>query len=116
MAKQKESILDSMKKLLGIVPEYTVFDDQILLYINTAFSALHQLGIGPEEGFEIVDNTTTWDVLIKEPRFNLIKAYIGMRVKVMFDPPASSYALDALNKQIAEFEWRIIAENEEGDA
>ena len=116
MAKQNESILDSIKKQLGIVPEYTVFDDQILLYINTTFSTLHQLGIGPDTGYEIVDNTSTWDDIVIDPRFNLIKAYVGMKVKVMFDPPASSFALDALNKQIAEFEWRIMAENEAGDA
>lgn len=111
----KESILTSMKKLLGIVPEYDVFDDQILLYVNSAFSTLHQLGIGPEEGFEIVDDSTTWDDLITEPRFNFIKAYIGMKVHVMFDPPSSSFALDALSKQIQEYEWRIIAEKENGD-
>lgn len=116
MAKQNESILDSIKKQLGIVPEYTVFDDQILLYINTTFSTLHQLGIGPDTGYEIVDNTSTWDDIVIDPRFNLIKTYVGMKVKVMFDPPASSFALDALNKQIAEFEWRIITENEAGDA
>ena len=73
MAKQNESILDSIKKQLGIVPEYTVFDDQILLYINTTFSTLHQLGIGPDTGYEIVDNTSTWDDIVIDPRFNLIK-------------------------------------------
>lgn len=110
-----ESILSSVKKLLGIVPEYTVFDDQILLYINAAFSTLHQLGIGSEEGYEIVDDKSTWDDLVTEPRFNSIKPYIGMKVKVMFDPPSSSFVLEALNKQIAEFEWRIIEEKEAGD-
>ena len=67
MAKQNESILDSIKKQLGIVPEYTVFDDQILLYINTTFSTLHQLGIGPDTGYEIVDNTSTWDDIVIDP-------------------------------------------------
>lgn len=111
-----ESILSSMKKLLGIVPEYEAFDDQIILYINSAFSTLHQLGIGPEEGFEIVDKDTTWDEVVTEPRFNMIKAYIGMKVHVMFDPPTSSFALQALQDQIKEFEYRIVAENEFGDA
>lgn len=108
----EQSILQSMKKLLGIVPEYTAFDDQILLDINAAFSTLHQLGIGPEEGFEIVDGTTTWDSVVTEPRFNSIKSYVGMKVKLMFDPPTSSFALDALKNQIAEYEWRITSEKE----
>lgn len=112
MAKQNESILDSIKKQLGIVPDYTVFDDQILLYINAAFSTLHQLGIGPEEGFEIVDDTTIWDSVVTEPRFNSIKSYVGMKVKLMFDPPTSSFALDALKNQIAGYEWRITSEKE----
>lgn len=112
----QESILSSMKKLLGIVPEYTAFDDQILLYINSAFSTLHQLGIGPEEGYEIVDKNSTWDDIVLEPRFNFIKSYIGMKVHLMFDPPTSSFALTALQDQIKEYEWRIVQEKEFGDA
>lgn len=110
MAKQNESILDSIKKQLGIVPDYTVFDDQILLYINTAFSTLHQLGVGPEEGFEIVGKETTWEKIVTAPRLNMIQTYVGMKVKLMFDPPTSSFALDAINKQITEYEWRITSE------
>lgn len=110
----REKILDSMKKLLGIVPEYEVFDDQILLYCNTAFSTLHQLGIGPEEGYELIDGDSNWDDLISEPRFNFVKAYIGMKVRLMFDPPVSSYALTAMQDQVKELEWRIIQENENG--
>ena len=110
MAPKNESILSSMKKLLGIVPEYEAFDDQILLYINTAFSVLHQLGVGPEEGFEIVDKSMTWEKIISAPRLNMIQTYVGMKVKLMFDPPVSSFALDALNKQIADYEWRIASE------
>ena len=110
MAPKNESILSSMKKLLGIVPEYEAFDDQILLYINTAFSVLHQLGVGPEEGFEIVDKSMTWEKIISAPRLNMIQTYVGMKVKLMFDPPASSFALDALNKQITDYEWRIASE------
>lgn len=110
-----EKILESIKKILGIVPEYEVFDDQILLYANTAFSTLHQLGIGPEKGYELVDSSSTWDDLITEPRFNMIKAYISMKVRLMFDPPTSSFALTAMQDQIKEIEWRIIQENENGD-
>ena len=114
MADINVSILDSIKKNLGIVPEYTAFDDQIILDINAAFSTLHQLGFGPDEGFEITGIDEFWSDIIEEPRFNFVKSYVCMKVRVMFDPPTSSYALDALNKQIAEYEWRIKSEIETG--
>ena len=114
MADMNDSILDSIKKNLGIVPEYTAFDDQIILDINAAFSTLHQLGFGPDEGFEITGIDEFWSDIIEEPRFNFVKSYVCMKVRVMFDPPTSSYALDALNKQIAEYEWRIKSEIETG--
>lgn len=114
MADMNGSILDSIKKNLGIVPEYTAFDDQIILDINAAFSTLHQLGFGPDEGFEITGIDEFWSDIIEEPRFNFVKSYVYMKVRVMFDPPTSSYALDALNKQIAEYEWRIKSEIETG--
>lgn len=114
MADINGSILDSIKKNLGIVPEYTAFDDQIILDINAAFSTLHQLGFGPDEGFEITGIDEFWSDIIEEPRFNFVKSYVYMKVRVMFDPPTSSYALDALNKQIAEYEWRIKSEIETG--
>lgn len=114
MADMNGSILDSIKKNLGIVPEYTAFDDQIIIDINAAFSTLHQLGFGPDEGFEITGIDEFWSDIIEEPRFNFVKSYVCMKVRVMFDPPTSSYALDALNKQIAEYEWRIKSEIETG--
>lgn len=114
MADINGSILDSIKKNLGIVPEYTAFDDQIILDINAAFSTLHQLGFGPDEGFEITGIDEFWSDIIEEPRFNFVKSYVCMKVRVLFDPPTSSYALDALNKQIAEYEWRIKSEIETG--
>ena len=114
MADMNGSIMDSIKKNLGIVPEYTAFDDQIILDINAAFSTLHQLGFGPDEGFEITGIDEFWSDIIEEPRFNFVKSYVCMKVRVMFDPPTSSYALDALNKQIAEYEWRIKSEIETG--
>ena len=114
MADMNGSILDSIKKNLGIVPEYTAFDDQIILDINAAFSTIHQLGFGPDEGFEITGIDEFWSDIIEEPRFNFVKSYVCMKVRVMFDPPTSSYALDALNKQIAEYEWRIKSEIETG--
>lgn len=105
------TILSDVKKQVGIVPDYDAFDDQLLLDINAAFATLHQLGVGPEEGF-LVDADTTWDEYISTERLNFIKSYVAMKVRVMFDPPTSSFALDAITKQIAEYEWRINSEVE----
>lgn len=110
MAKEL-TILQTIKKQIGIVPEYDAFDDQLLMDINAAFATLHQLGVGPEEGF-LVDKDTDWDEYISTERLNFIKSYVSMKVRVMFDPPTSSFALDALNKQISEYEWRITSEVE----
>lgn len=104
-------ILDDIKKQIGIVPEYLEFDDQLVLDLNAAFNTLHQLGFGPEEGFSI-DKDTTWAEVLHTKRLNFIKSYVSMKVRVMFDPPTSSFALDALNKQIAEYEFRINSEIE----
>ena len=104
-------ILEDVKKQVGIVPDYNAFDDQLLMYINSAFATLHQLGVGPVEGF-LVDTFTEWDDYISTARLDFIKSYVSMKVRVMFDPPTSSFALDALNKQIAEYEWRINSEVE----
>lgn len=105
------TILQSIKKQIGIVPDYDAFDDQILMDINAVFATLHQLGVGPEEGF-LVDADTTWESYISTQRLSFIKSYVSMKVRVMFDPPSSSFALDALNKQIDEYEWRITSEVE----
>ena len=104
-------ILEDVKKQVGLIPEYDAFDDQLLMDINAAFATLHQLGVGPANGF-LVDNTTTWEDYISTQRLAFIKSYVSMKVKLMFDPPTSSFALDALNKQIAEYEWRINSEVE----
>lgn len=111
MAKKELTILDTIKKQIGIVPDYDAFDDQLLMDINAAFATLHQLGVGPEEGF-LVEADTDWDEYISTERLSFIKSYVSMKVRVMFDPPTSSFALDALNKQIAEYEWRITSEVE----
>ena len=109
MAEMK--ILDDLKKQIGIVPEYLEFDDQLLMHINSAFNTLHQFGFGPEEGF-LIDKDTTWESIIKTKRLQFIRSYICKKVRVAFDPPTSSFALDALNKMIAEDEWRITSEIE----
>lgn len=106
------SILDDIKSSIGIVPEYTEFDQQLIILINSAFSTLHQLGYGPDISYEITDNTATWDSYILSPRFNFIKSYIIAKVHVGFDPPTSSIAMTALEKQISEYEFRINSEVE----
>lgn len=108
MSQITESILDSTKKAVGIVPEYPYFDDQIIMYINSAFSTLYQLGVGPEDGFSISDNKTTWSEYTNSNKLlNFVKTYLHMSVQLMFAPPTSSFALEALKQQIKEYEWRI---------
>lgn len=101
-----DSILQTIKSMLGIVEEYDVFDEQLLIFINSAFSTLYQLGVGPEEGVEITKNTT-WSEIISEPRLNMIKTYVFIKVRIMFNPPTSSFVLAALQEQLKEQEWRI---------
>ena len=107
-----QSILKTVKEACGIVPEYTAFDPQLIVDVNSAFSTLHQLGYGPAGGFAISGEDETWSMVIKSNRFNFLKQYIIMKVHVMFDPPASSIAMDALKTQIAEIEWRLNSELE----
>lgn len=104
-----ESILTSVKKLLGITEEYTHFDSDIIMHINSTFVILTQLGVGPSNGFFIEDDTSTWDEFIPadDLRFNSLKTYMYMRVKLMFDPPLSSAVMASMERQIAEFEWRL---------
>ena len=103
-----ESILESTKKILGIESDYTAFDMDIIMHINSALATLHQLGIGPEEGFMIEDASAEWgELLDDDPRLNQVKSYIYLKVRVVFDPPTTSFVLAAFEKQIQEHEWRI---------
>ncbi len=102
------SILDTTKKSLGLTADYDEFDPEIIMYINSAFSTLHQLGIGPFEGFMITDNTTTWDtLLLGDERLNSVKQLVSMMVKLVFDPPTTSFGITAIEKMIAELQWRL---------
>ena len=108
-----ESILTSIKKLLGIVEEYTQFDTDIIIYINTVFMTLQQLGIGPEEGFSITDENDLWTDFIEDSTLlNSVKTYIYLKVKLLFDPPLSSSTVESFNKMIDEIEWRMKLMNE----
>lgn len=103
-----ESILDSVKQVLGQDADYTSFDVDVLMGINSVFSTLNQLGIGPTDGFAITDNTAVWaDFLGSDPRLNSVKTYVYLRVRMLFDPPTTSYLITAMEKQILELEWRL---------
>lgn len=111
-----QSILNSVKKALNIDPSYTVFDEDILMHINSAFGTLKQLGLGPEEGFRIEDDTAVWsDYLVTENRYNEVKSYIYLRVRLLFDPPGTSFLVEAIKDQIKELEWRLNVEREDTD-
>lgn len=100
--------LEQRKKMIGIDQDYTVFDVDIITYTNTAFSILHQLGVGPDEGFEVTDNTQTWtDFMGDDPRLNFVKSWVTLKVKMLFDPPQSSALIDSANRLLSELEWRI---------
>jgi len=103
-----DSILTSIKKLLGIQEEYTHFDDVLVMHINSTFMVLTQLGVGPEKGFRIADATASWsDFLPEGSNLEAVKSYMHHKVKLLFDPPPGSAAMDAANRIISELEWRL---------
>lgn len=103
-----DSILDSIKKMLGIEPDYEHFDSQITMNINTVFLTLNQLGVGPTTGFYIEDKSSKWEDFIVDPILqHAIKSYVYLRVKMIFDPAETSYVLTSMKNQIAELEWRF---------
>lgn len=112
-----ESILTSIKKLLGIMEAYTNFDADIIMHINSVFMTLTQLGVGPSEGFVIEDKSTTWDEYVEEPtKLQAIKTYIYLKVRLIFDPSSlGSATLSAYERQIQELEWRLNVAAESAD-
>ena len=104
-----ESILTSIKKMLGPTEEYDHFDTDIIMHINTVFMVLAQLGVGPDRGFRIRDSSAVWSDFLTDDETQLegVKSYMYMKVKLIFDPPSSSALLDSLNRSIAELEWRL---------
>lgn len=104
------SILSSVKHALtGMAQDDTFFDSDLIMHINSVFSVLRQLGCGPAEGYQIENETNTWDEFLQdEPeKMQLVKTYLVMRVRQMFDPPTNGTVLQAFERQIAELEWRI---------
>lgn len=111
----EDSILKSVKKVLNVSPDDTAFDEDIIMHINSTFGILNQLGLGPEEGFQIEDDTAVWDdFLAGDKRLSAVKTDVFLRVRILFDPPQLSFVLQAMQTQIAELEWRlnVVRENE----
>lgn len=104
-----ESILTSVKKGVGgLLEEDESFDSDLILHINTVFSKLTQLGVGPNEGFSISDKSSTWnDFIGSDARMNMVKSFVILSVRMLFDPPTSGSVSKAFEEQIAEYEWRL---------
>ena len=104
-----ESILTSIKKLLGITEEYEHFDSDIIIHINSVFMILSQIGIGPDQGFVLKDKFQTWNEFIgaDDPSLEAVKTYTYLKVRLLFDPPASSIVTEAINRMVSEYEWRL---------
>lgn len=110
----EQSILKSVKKILGLDATDTSFDLDILTHINSAFSTLHDLGLGPDDGFMIEDDEPVWaDYGESDQVLNRVKTYVCLKSRIIFDPPTTSYAITAINEQIRELEWRLNREREE---
>lgn len=105
-----DSILTSIKKLLGIDEAYTHFDPDIVIHINSVLMILHQMGVGPSGGFIIEDETAVWGEFIPDAspvKLEAVKSYIYLKVRLLFDPPLSSAVIESINRQISELEWRL---------
>lgn len=109
-----DSILESVKKVVGVSPDDTVFDPDLIMHINSVLSTLNQLGIGPAAGFMIEDDVATWTAFLGgDPRLNSAKSYMYIRVRLLFDPPTTSFHLSALQDQAKELEWRLNTQRED---
>lgn len=104
------TILEDVKHQLGIMPGDAAFDDITTIHINSVFLTLTQLGVGPAEGFAIESGDETWDQFFQDKRLNAVKSYVYLRVKLLFDPPATGFTLASYERQISELEYRLLAE------
>lgn len=103
-----DSILTSVKKILGITEDCTDFDAELIIHINSILMVLTQLGIGPEDGFYIEDKEDFWEDFTDDlEQLQSIKTYVGLKVRLIFDPPSSSAVIDSYNRTISELEWRL---------
>lgn len=106
--RMNDSILTSIKKLLGITEEYEHFDQDIIIHINSVFMILNQLGVGPSNGFSITDKTAVWSDFISEgSNLESVKSYIYLKVRLLFDPPTTNAVMESMNRMISELEFRL---------
>lgn len=109
-----QSILTSVKKVLGLAESYTAFDVDVTMHINSVFGTLNQLGVGPAQTFAIADKTENWeDFLEDNDAINAVKTYMYLKVRLVFDPPPTSFGIAAMKDQILEHEWRLNVERED---
>jgi hypothetical protein len=115
MKRNEDNIIPSIKRMLGISDEYTPFDTEIIIHINSALMKLAQLGVGPTNGFTVTDYDQTWDDFDADnKKLGAIKTYVYLQVKMMFDPPTNSYLMDAMKQQADELGWRLNVQAEDG--
>lgn len=108
-ANEMDSVLLSVKKMIGVPKDYDVFDMDIIMHINTVFDALNQMGVGPEEGFSISDDSTEWsEFMTYGKNSEMVKSYMYLKVRMLFDPPSNSNLSNVIGEQIKEYEWRLL--------
>lgn len=111
-----DSILVSIKKLLGIDASYTAFDVDVIVHINTAFAVLNQLGVGPADGFMIEGEAESWDDYITDNNFSMVKTFVYLKVRLAFDPPTSTALIESMNNTLNELTWRLELEGQNGSS
>ena len=105
---EDKSILNNIKKLLGMPLEFTPFDDDIIIHINSVFSELTQIGVGPHNSFQIEDSSETWNDYSEDSAvISMVKPFVYLKVRLLFDPPTNASHLDSINNQIKELEYRM---------
>lgn len=116
MAKITDSILVTIKKMMGIAEEYLAFDIDLIVHINSVFLTLNQLGVGPITPYQISGTEETWQDFLGMDRSNLpgIETYVYLKTRLLFDPPTNSFMVDAMQKQCDELEWRLNIQAEGG--
>ena len=108
-ANEMDSVLLSVKKMIGIPKDYDAFDTDIILNINTVFDGLNQMGVGPEEGFSISDDSTEWsEFLTFDRNSEMVKTYMYLKVRMLFDPPTNASLANVYQEQLKEYEWRLL--------
>lgn len=118
MATITDSILLTVKKMLGIAEEYVAFDIDLIVNINSVFLTLNQLGVGPKVPYRIEGSEETWADFLKDARSNFpgVETYVYLKTRLLFDPPTNSFLVDAIEKQCNELEWRLNIQTERGES